>query len=136
LAEDVVQEAFLSLVRRRRKLAAIRNFQRYIFRMVRNQSRRLSRKVARQAHEALPEVIDFVTHERAHDAEAAEQVNRALGRLPPEQREVVMLKFYYRMTFKEIASALRISANTAASRYRYALERLRYWLERKDGGSP
>jgi RNA polymerase sigma-70 factor (ECF subfamily) len=52
-------------------------------------------------------------------------LERALDRLPVEQREVVALKLEGRLTFEEIGAALAISPNTAASRYRYALERLR-----------
>ena len=53
------------------------------------------------------------------------QANALLARLPEEQREVIMLKVYAGLTFKEIAETLELSANTVASRYRYAIERLR-----------
>ena len=61
------------------------------------------------------------------DRERARQVQDALNRLPGEQREVVTLKIWGGLTFAEIAEALEIPANTAASRYRYALEELRKW---------
>jgi len=59
------------------------------------------------------------------DRERARLVQDALDRLPVEQREVVTLKIWGGLTFAEIAEALEIPANTAASRYRYALEELR-----------
>ena len=49
---------------------------------------------------------------------------RALRRLPSEQSEVVVLKIWEEMTFAQIGTILDISANTAASRYRYAMEKL------------
>ena len=49
----------------------------------------------------------------------------ALGELPPEQRAVVHLKLWEGMTFEAIAEALNIPLNTAASRYRYGLDKLR-----------
>ena len=49
----------------------------------------------------------------------------AVGRLPNEQREVLVMKIWNDLTFAEIASALGISQNTAASRYRYALAALK-----------
>ncbi|MEM7396112.1 MAG: sigma-70 family RNA polymerase sigma factor [Verrucomicrobiota bacterium] len=55
------------------------------------------------------------------DAELLEK----LSRLRPEHREIISLKIWSRMTFKEIAGVLDIPANTAASRYRYALDALR-----------
>jgi len=45
--------------------------------------------------------------------------------LPNEQREVLVMKIWNELTFAEIASALEISQNTAASRYRYALAALK-----------
>ena len=49
----------------------------------------------------------------------------ALLDLPPDQRAVVSLKLWHGLTFQDIADALDISLNTAASRYRYALDKLR-----------
>ena len=49
----------------------------------------------------------------------------ALARLPEDQREVLALKTEGELTFEEIGLVLGIPANTAASRYRYALEKLR-----------
>ena len=52
----------------------------------------------------------------------------ALGELPEEQRAVVHLKLWAGLTFEEIAAALEIPPNTAASRYRYGLDKLRAQL--------
>jgi len=52
-------------------------------------------------------------------------LERALARLSVEQREVVALKVEGGLTFEEIGAALAVSPNTAASRYSYALARLR-----------
>ena len=49
----------------------------------------------------------------------------ALAGLPPDQRAVVHLKLWEGLTFGEIAAIQDISPNTAASRYRYALDKLR-----------
>jgi len=49
----------------------------------------------------------------------------ALAELPPEQRAVAHLKLWEGLTFEEIAAILELSPNTAASRYRYALDKLR-----------
>jgi RNA polymerase sigma-70 factor (ECF subfamily) len=52
-------------------------------------------------------------------------VAASLESLPLEQKAVVVLKVWEEMTFAEIAVVLDISPNTAASRYRYALDKLR-----------
>ena len=49
----------------------------------------------------------------------------ALGTLPEEQRAVVHLKLWAGLTFEAIAAALEIPPNTAASRYRYGIDKLR-----------
>ncbi len=53
----------------------------------------------------------------------------AVGSLPHDQREVLVLKIWNELTFNEIAGALGISQNTAASRYRYALANLKKSLQ-------
>ena len=57
--------------------------------------------------------------------ESMERVERAMDELPDAQREVVILRMLEELSFPEIAQALEISQNTAASRYRYALTKLR-----------
>ena len=59
----------------------------------------------------------------------AESVRDALQKLPPAQSEVVVLKIWEDMTFLEIGAVLGESPNTAASRYRYALEKLTQHLQ-------
>ena len=57
-----------------------------------------------------------------------QKIRMALGRLPENQCEVVVLKIWEGMTFAEIAEVLGKSPNTVASRYRYAMEKLQQQL--------
>ena len=66
-------------------------------------------------------------------SEETARVVAAVGSLPPEQREVVSLHIHGGMKFREVASLLRISINTAQSRYRYALAALRKMLAEEGG---
>jgi len=52
-----------------------------------------------------------------------------IGRLPADQREVVLMRIYYDMTFKEISDFTSVSINTALGRMRYALFNLRKMIE-------
>ena len=52
----------------------------------------------------------------------------AMAELPFEQREVVLMHLHGSMTFGAIARARQISTNTARSRYRYGLDKLRLLL--------
>jgi RNA polymerase sigma-70 factor (ECF subfamily) len=60
----------------------------------------------------------------AEDDEDAVLLRDAVRELSPKLREVVMMKIWGDLTFQQISEALAISPNTAASRYRYALEQL------------
>jgi RNA polymerase sigma-70 factor (ECF subfamily) len=55
-------------------------------------------------------------------------LSAALGELPPDQRAVLHLKLWEEFTFERIAEALGIPPNTAASRYRYGIDKLRTLL--------
>ena len=54
-----------------------------------------------------------------------EQVRQVLNMLPPEQREVIVLRHYAYMNFKEIAQLTGCSVNTALGRMRYGLQNMR-----------
>ncbi len=61
-----------------------------------------------------------------------ERIRHLVDSLPNEQREVVVLRHYADMSFKEIASLTRVSINTALGRMRYALINMRRMVEEKD----
>ena len=68
----------------------------------------------------------------APDVESRETqrvLEQAVNALPPNYREVVSLKVWGGLTFQQIADATGVPLNTAASRYRYALEELRGTLK-------
>ena len=62
---------------------------------------------------------------------------RCLQKLPPEQREVIVLKIWHEHTFEEIGELLETSPNTVAGRWRYGMEKLRACLresQKEEGG--
>jgi RNA polymerase sigma-70 factor (ECF subfamily) len=61
----------------------------------------------------------------AEDNERRAAIEIALRELPAEQSELLVMKVWGELTFSQIAAALETSPNTAASRYRYALAKLR-----------
>lgn len=61
-----------------------------------------------------------------------DKVRQLVDMLPPEQREVVILRHYADMSFKEIAALTRVSINTALGRMRYALINIRKMVEERD----
>ena len=65
--------------------------------------------------------------------EAMGSLMKHINELPKEQREVVMLRHYYEMSFKEIAELTDVSINTALGRMRYALINLRKMFDKEHG---
>lgn len=59
-------------------------------------------------------------------------VRKAIENLPIEQREVLIMRYYIDMSFKEIADTTNCSINTALGRMRYALINLKKMLEKQD----
>jgi RNA polymerase sigma-70 factor (ECF subfamily) len=124
-AEDAVQEVFLNLVRSRAALAEVQDLQAYLFTSLRHAAARRWNRRQREQPFADAAVAEPSAPPAGPSDERLARLERALLALPPEQREVLALKIDGSLTFAEIAAAVGISANTAASRYRYALEKLR-----------
>lgn len=123
-AEDAVQDVFLALVRAGDGLRSVRNLRAYVFAAVRRAAIRRRANLPRGRGDAA------LADSRATDdappvADAAVRLERAIVHLPDEQREVVALHVEGGLTFAGCAEVLGVSANTAASRYRYAIEKLR-----------
>ena len=58
-------------------------------------------------------------------------VKKLIYKLPSDQKEVLMMRLYYDMSFKEIAEQTNVSINTALGRMRYALINLRKMIDKK-----
>jgi RNA polymerase sigma factor (sigma-70 family) len=70
------------------------------------------------------------SEESSVNREVLADTKRLLNFLPQEQKEIVMMRLYYDMSFKEISESLDISINTALGRMRYALINLRKLIEK------
>jgi RNA polymerase sigma-70 factor (ECF subfamily) len=127
-AEDAVQEVFLNLVRSRSSLADVESLQGYLFTAIRHAAVRRWQRRRRERASADLVAAGNVAASDPRRAEPSGRLERALRALPAEQREVVALKIDGGLTFAETAAVLGISINTVASRYRYALEKLRQRL--------
>jgi len=126
---DVLQELFRRMACRDSLLEDVRDERGFLIRLAHNLAvDSMRRRDARdRAHEALASEPELFAPAPAggDDASLRECLGAALGTLPPEQRAVVQLKIWEGMTFDAIAEALGIPLNTAASRYRYAMDKLR-----------
>lgn len=124
---DVLQEIFLKLVRQPQRFAEARSPRAFLLRMAHNLAiDQIRRRTTRQANYDRLAAESVELFEAAPDDQAFRaQLASALAELPPDQRAVVHLKLWEEMTFEEIAVTLDIPPNTAASRYRYGIDKLR-----------
>jgi RNA polymerase sigma-70 factor, ECF subfamily len=124
-AEDAVQDGFVRFWQARGRSRG----EGYLYACVRTAAMDLSRSQRRSRRRETRVAIardpqaGASAFTPAH-AELAAAVESALAQLPAGQREVLVMKLWGGLTFAQIAVATGINPNTAASRYRYALQRL------------
>ena len=133
-AEDAVQDTFTALVRSRRRLVDVQDLTAYVFAALHHAAARCAVRRARAGREAMWGSRPRLTEAPGRGpcvttGPRGDRLQRALSALPPAQREVIALKIDGELTFAQIARVTGVSINTAASRYRYALEKLRAALE-------
>jgi len=126
---DVLQEIFIKLARQPDLLTAARDERAFLLRLAHNAAIDLMRRRGTRAkhHEqfGVEQLSVFAPTDDADEAAFRNELADALGELPADQRAVVHLKLWTGLTFEEIAATLEIPPNTAASRYRYGLDKMR-----------
>jgi len=128
-ARDLLQEIFVKISREPQLLENVQNERAYLIRLARNLAidymrRRDARERAKENVAAEPPAI-FALAGDPDEELFRRELTLALKDLPEEQGTVAYLKLWEGLTFEEIAEILEISPNTAASRYRYAIDKLR-----------
>jgi RNA polymerase sigma-70 factor (ECF subfamily) len=130
-AEDALQQVFFKLLRGNMELPS--TARPYLFSAVRNAALSMTRKSRR----------DVPMDDSTEPANKSEQwfeapaelgywnakLESAIRELPQEQSEVLVMRIWGEMAFDEIAAVLEVSINTVASRYRYALAKLRAQMQ-------
>jgi RNA polymerase sigma-70 factor, ECF subfamily len=126
---DLLQEIFVKLAREPKLLAGVREERAFLIRLAHNAAidlmRRRGTRDRTKENFAAENISLFAPTNDPDEKTFREELAGALGELPAEQRAVAHLKLWEGLTFEQIAAALELSPNTAASRYRYALDKLR-----------
>jgi RNA polymerase sigma-70 factor, ECF subfamily len=138
LAEDVVQESFVALARHMDRIDPRRGVSAWLFRVARNRAIDLLRK---RGHEdtATPERLagmlagtpapDGSAPEQMADRERDAALRAALNALPEVERDVLLMRFFGGLRFREIAAALRRPVSTVLWLSRRGLARLRQCVD-------
>jgi RNA polymerase sigma-70 factor, ECF subfamily len=124
VGEDLVHEVFLKLLRGETTVPDIPLA--YLYHAVRNAALNALRN--KSDHAAWDDQVSWFQH-REGNREEELALQSALGELPEEQRATVVMRIWGGMTLEEVADATEVPLSTAASRYRYALEKLRERLK-------
>lgn len=142
MANDVFQETFTKVITRMDETYDEQGkWIAWVMRIAHNATIDMLRKQKRFVDVTSKDEEETDFYERLADADAPSaqdhmeldedkaKLMRHIQRLPAEQREVVMLRHYYDLSFKEIAELTDVSINTALGRMRYALINLRKFFE-------
>lgn len=147
LAEDLLQEVFLRVIKARAEWKGEAKFTTWVYAIARNicidharravhrDARSLDAPTTRADPDASETMHDRLASENrdaeglASDGQVRVRVDQAVAALPPDQREVFLLREVMDMPFAEIATVVGAPEPTVKSRMRYALERLREALQ-------
>jgi RNA polymerase sigma-70 factor (ECF subfamily) len=133
-ADEVLQDVFVRLVRQRVGLARVENLTAYVFAVARNEAVRYAERRGRneRRHTLMAKALFLeAKDDESARRDEAEIAAAALDQLADEAREIVELKIYGGLTFREIAELLEAPQGTVATRYRTALARLKDWFARQ-----
>jgi RNA polymerase sigma-70 factor (ECF subfamily) len=126
---EVLQDLFVKLARQPELLDGVRDQRAFLIRLTHNAAIDLMRRKGsrERTREQFAVIFDspFAPSTDPDEQAFRKALSDALGELPAEQRTVVHLKLWGDLTFEQIAETLEIPMNTAASRYRYGLDKLR-----------
>ncbi|MEM6397751.1 MAG: sigma-70 family RNA polymerase sigma factor [Bacteroidota bacterium] len=143
LAEDIFQEVFIKIIDtlRKGKYNHEGKFLQWAMRISYNMCVDAFRRNKRRPKVSATETFNIFDVLQSPEANAEQamiksqthaKVRQLVDALPPEQREVVILRHYADMSFKEIAKLTQVSINTALGRMRYALINMRKMVEEKE----
>jgi RNA polymerase sigma-70 factor (ECF subfamily) len=126
---DLLQNIFVKLAREAGLLDGVRDERAFLLRLAHNAAidliRRRGTRARTKENYAVETGSPFAPVSDPDEQAFRVALAEALETLPPEQSAAVHLKLWERLTFEQIAEALDIPLNTAASRYRYGLDKLR-----------
>ncbi len=143
LAEDIFQDVFIKIIKtlRKGKYNHEGKFLQWALRISYNLCVDHFRREKRRTKVSSSETFDIFDVLESHDdnmeqsiikSQKHNYVRKLVDQLPAEQREVVILRHYADMSFKEISKLTKVSINTALGRMRYALINMRKMVENKE----
>ena len=141
LAEEIVQDVFLNLWRRRQHLVKVESPQSYIFRMATNRTLDQMQQVSRDSA-LITDLMNAMDQLRNNEIEewfdgkvSAELINDAIDNLPPQRKLVYKLVKEEGKSYKEVGDQLNISPKTVHAHIVDAVKSIKEYLKKTPGGS-
>jgi len=128
-ADDVFQETFTTLLQRGEKNSKIRYPKTYIYHIARNKAFDLMKRYKKQPV-SLESLLVQPSEEYLPDWLDGEMLNLALDKISEKEREIILLKIYDEMTFREIAKVTGCLLPTVAARYLRGIKKLKKIMEK------
>ena len=143
LAEDIFQDTFIKVINtiKRGKYNDEGKFLPWVMRIAHNliiDHYRKNKRMPFVKNSDEFDIFDVIknpdasTQEKLEKNQVLADVKSLIKFLPSDQKEVLMMRLYYDMSFKEISETTNVSINTALGRMRYALINLRKMAEEKN----
>jgi RNA polymerase sigma-70 factor (ECF subfamily) len=133
--DDILQDVWLTVLRKIRKLKDPNAFPIWLYRIARNRVYGMFKKKKRfillREQELSSNIKEEV--EPVFSAESADKIHKALSNIQPQHREVLTLCFLERLQYQSIAEIVGCSLGTVKSRIYYAKQSLRKELESENG---
>ncbi|MHC4740624.1 MAG: RNA polymerase sigma factor [Planctomycetota bacterium] len=134
LAEDVVHDVFVTFIRSLPQFRLTGSLKSFLATCVANTARNRNRAERRRSCAGLDEAGTIEADAKSPEwgaifGEESSRLTRAIGELPYEQREALLLRSHSGLKFKAIAVSQGVSASTVRGRYRYAVDKLRSALD-------
>lgn len=129
-AEDAVNDAFVTFTQSMGEIRLTGNLKSFLTTCIVNHARSMNQAKQRKKTVGIDETGHIKSDANGPEQSAIfneeyQQLKVAMAELPYEQREIIVLRLHNGMRFRHIARLLNISINTAKSRYRYGLDKLR-----------
>lgn len=145
IANDIFQDTFVKVITRlqQRKYVSNGRFCAWVMRIAHNEIMDWYREQKSEKIVEAPkdndlsnmggkETLAVSIESQFVNAQVLDDVRRMMNLLPPSQREVVFMRFYQELSFKEIAELTGVSINTSLGRMRYAILNLRRMAKEND----
>jgi len=134
-AEDITQSVFLKVYQNLNTIDTAKSIKSWIYRIAHNEAANYLRSVSRKKEslfddEQWSKMADQKEHQEDNSEQYSELIQKALEKIKPKYREVIVLYYFEEKSYEEIATILNSSANSVGTQIRRAKQHLKKILDK------